>query len=74
MKKKDPDRQILRALGLMTQLGLSMAVSVIIGVMLGHWLDGKLGTSPWLLILGCIIGAAASFKVLYDYVIKEWMK
>lgn len=74
MKKNDPDRQILRALGLMTQLGLSMAVSVAIGVLLGHWLDGKLGTSPWLLILGCVIGAASAFNVLYDYVIKDWMK
>ena len=76
MKKDsgDGDREVRRALGLLTQLGFAMAACVIVGVFLGKWLDGKLGTSPWLL-LGCsLLGAAAAFKVFYDLVIKEWLK
>lgn len=71
---KNENRRILRALGQFTQLGISMAVCVLIGVLAGKYLDQLLNTSPWLLILGCVIGAAAAFKVMYDLVIKEWMK
>jgi len=72
--KDDADREISRALGLLTQLGFAMAACVFVGVFFGKWLDGKLGTSPWLLLLGCLLGAAAAFKVFYDLLIKEWMK
>jgi len=74
MKKDDGDREIGRALGLFAELGFAMAACVIVGVILGKWLDGRLGTSPWLLLLGCFLGAAAAFKVLYDLAIKRWMK
>ena len=76
--KKDPQddsgQAIRKALGLLSQLGVSMAACVFVGVFLGKWLDGKLGTSPWLLLFGCLLGAVAAFKVLYDLAIKEWMK
>lgn len=67
-------REVLRALGLLTQLGVSMAVCVFIGVMLGKFLDGLFGTSPWLLVIFAFIGAGAAFKVMYDLAIKEWWK
>jgi len=70
----DGDREIGRALGLLSQLGFSMAACVLVGVFLGRWLDGRLGTSPWLLLTCCLLGAAAAFKVFYDLAIKEWMK
>lgn len=73
MMKKD-DREIFRALGLLTQLGLAMGCCVLVGVLIGRFLDARLGSSPWLLIVFAFIGGAASFKVMYDIVIKEWMK
>ena len=74
MKKDNGNREILRALALLTQLGLSMATCVIVGVLIGRFLDRWLGTAPWLLILFSFVGAAAAFKTLYDIAIKEWMK
>jgi len=75
MKKKNNDNQeIMWALRLFTQLGISMAACVFVGVMGGRFLDQWLGTSPWLLVLGALLGAASSFKVMYDLVIKEWFK
>jgi len=75
VKKDDNgDREVRKALGLISQLGFAMAACVVVGVFLGKWLDGKLGTSPWLLMAGCLLGAAAAFKVFYDLVIKEWLK
>jgi F0F1-type ATP synthase assembly protein I len=38
---------------------------------IGKWLDGKLGTAPWLLIVGAFVGAAAGFYSLYRKVMAD---
>jgi len=40
-------------------LGTTFAVTVLAGVGGGHWLDGRLGTDPMLLVLGGTLGLAA---------------
>jgi len=37
-------------------IGSSLAVTVLVGFGLGHWADGRLGTAPWLLLLGGALG------------------
>ena len=74
LKKDDDRKDTLNALALVSQLGLSMAACVILGVLGGRQLDKWLGTSPLLLIIGSFVGAAAAFKVLYDLAVKKWMK
>jgi len=49
----------------MSSVGLEMGISVIIGLLFGRWVDGKLGTEPWLLIVGCMLGLAAGFKGVF---------
>ena len=46
-------------------LGLQFAVSVIAFFFVGQWLDGKFGTTPWLLIIGVFLGGGASFYSMY---------
>lgn len=46
------------ALGLYGAVGVQLAASVVAGLFLGDWLDGKLGTSPWLTLIGCLTGTA----------------
>ncbi len=46
-------------------LGIQFALSIILFLFLGQWLDRKLGTSPWLLILGVFLGAGAGFYSMY---------
>lgn len=72
--KNGTGRDVLRALSLFTQLGLTMAVCVGLGVWIGGFLDRRLGTSPVLLLVLAFVGAIAAFKVMYDMVIKEHMK
>jgi len=36
--------------------GLELGVTVLILVLVGWWMDGKLGTSPLFILLGCFIG------------------
>ena len=46
-------------------VGVQFAASILLFLFLGRWLDGKLGTEPWLLLAGVMIGAVAGFYSLY---------
>ncbi|MEZ5965939.1 MAG: AtpZ/AtpI family protein [Planctomycetota bacterium] len=37
---------------------MTFAVAVAAFALLGHWLDEKLDSSPWLLVVGCVLGTA----------------
>ena len=51
--------------GVGIQLGLTLTLSALGGL----WLDRRLGTSPWLLLLLVLVGAAAGFYSIYRRVI-----
>jgi ATP synthase protein I len=53
-----------KALGSFGTLGLEIALCVIVGTLGGRWIDGKLGTAPWLLIFGFICGLGAAGKAV----------
>jgi len=67
-------REIAQALSLLTQVGLNMAICVVLGVWIGKLLDGWLGTSPIFLIVFAFMGVGAAFMNLYKLVMKRWMK
>ena len=46
-------------------VGLQFAVTIVVFAFAGIWLDKHLGTSPWLVILGVFVGAAAGFFSIY---------
>src|SRR5665647_675459 len=46
-------------------LGLQFVLSLLLFLYLGQWVDGKLGTSPWFMILGVFTGATAAFYSMY---------
>ncbi len=46
-------------------LGLQFAVSILVFLYAGQWLDGRLGTDPWFMIAGVFTGAGASFYSMY---------
>jgi F0F1-type ATP synthase assembly protein I len=51
----------MRKAGIASSIGLTMVASVLIGWYVGSWLDGKLGSSPWLMLTGTLMGIAAGF-------------
>ena len=69
------DRQdrkaFFRELGKYSALGLEMALSVVIGVGIGYYLDKWLGTSPWLMILWIGFGFAAGVRSLYRAAVRS---
>lgn len=56
----------LRSLAQISNIGITMSVTVLLGVFLGKFLDSLLNTSPWLLLVFSLLGAGAAIKSLYD--------
>ena len=46
-------------------IGVQFALTILVFVFAGVWLDRRLGTSPWLLILFVFVGAAAGVFSMY---------
>lgn len=45
-----------------SSVGLEFGISVAIGLLVGVWLDGELGTKPWLMLAMLAIGFTAGFR------------
>ena len=54
----------LAALGLLG-VGFFVAISIILGVVGGRWLDGKLNSEPVFLIIGLLLGIVVAFYGVY---------
>lgn len=50
-------------------IGVQFGLTILIFVFIGIWVDERLGTSPWLLLLAVFLGAGASFYSIYRKVI-----
>ena len=46
-------------------IGLQFAAVILVFTFLGAWLDRRLGSSPWFLILSVFVGAAGGFLSMY---------
>jgi ATP synthase protein I len=51
-------------------VGIQLAVSVIAGLFFGNYIDKKIGTAPWLTIVGLVLGSAGGFYNLFK--IMNW--
>jgi F0F1-type ATP synthase assembly protein I len=47
-----------------SHLGIQFCLTFGLFVLLGWWADGKLSTSPWLLVAGTLVGMAAATYTL----------
>ncbi len=74
MKRDDDERfpeqfgRSVRAISDYMGIGLQIALSFALFVLLGYWADGKLGTSPLLLLAGVVLGMAGMALVLMKVV------
>jgi ATP synthase protein I len=46
-------------------VGLELALSVLVGLFGGRWLDSKLGTAPWLTWIGLGLGIIAGYRAIW---------
>jgi ATP synthase protein I len=54
-----------RLLGQLSTVGLSFVMALALGFGGGYWLDGYLGTAPWLAFAGFFLGLAAGVLNVY---------
>lgn len=68
--RRPPDnRTTFKTLALVTQLGLTMIVSIGLPSALGIWLDKRLGTS-WITVIMFVLGAIAGVQSAYQMIQK----
>jgi ATP synthase protein I len=56
------DRRAWRELAYYSSLGLSVALSIFIGLAIGIYLDRSFETSPWCTLIFLVLGIAAGFR------------
>lgn len=56
---KTDNREAMQAFGLVSMIGVDMASCTVGGVFLGKWLDSLWGTTPWMLLVGILVGLTA---------------
>ncbi|MGE5173146.1 MAG: AtpZ/AtpI family protein [Betaproteobacteria bacterium] len=64
---EEKDRKLIRMLGVLSTVGLTMVFATVIGLFIGLKLDAWLGTSPWLTAIFLLIGIIAGFRNLFVY-------
>lgn len=65
MAEDNEDKEeVNRKTGIAYAAAFSLFAAVVAGLLVGWLLDRWLGTSPWLLVTGVVLGAAAGFYEL----------
>lgn len=57
-------KETFRLLYKFSTVGLEMGLSVVIGLLMGIYLDRYLKTEPWMTIIFMLFGIAAAFRVM----------
>ena len=57
--------------GAVAGMGLQFAISIVVFLLAGQWLDRKLGTAPWMLMLFVFLGAGGSFYSIYRKLMEQ---
>lgn len=65
MTDRQDRRKLFRELGKYSALGLELAISVVLGLAIGYYLDKWLGTGPWMTVIWLGLGFAAGVRSLY---------
>ncbi|WIV12185.1 AtpZ/AtpI family protein [Proteiniborus sp. MB09-C3] len=63
--KSNKNSRVLENLVLVSQIGISMIVPTFGGILLGHFIDQKIGTGVIFLAIFTILGIMSSFLTLY---------
>ncbi|MCD7905730.1 MAG: AtpZ/AtpI family protein [Clostridiales bacterium] len=63
-------RDFLKAWAILPQIALVMLTPILLCILLGHFLDGLLGTEVLFLIIFTVLGVGAAFRSLYVFCMK----
>ncbi|MFA5515157.1 MAG: AtpZ/AtpI family protein [Desulfuromonadales bacterium] len=57
--------RLIRTLGFLSSIGISMVAATFIGLAMGYYLDRWLETSPWLTLIFLLFGIIAGFRNIF---------
>ena len=60
--EKSQRKEIMQGLSFAAHIGITIASCIMIGVLLGRFLDSLLSTSPWMLLIFSVLGVAAAIR------------
>lgn len=69
--KKEDKQEIFKALGTFGNIGFTLASSTIVGLFLGRWIDRFLNTSPWVTVIGIVLGMVVGMWSMYKQIINR---
>jgi F0F1-type ATP synthase assembly protein I len=72
--KKEGITKIWRQSAPYLGLGSFFTISIAGGLLLGYWIDKKLGTTPWLTLMGTILGFILGFYHFFKVVLNDRKK
>jgi ATP synthase protein I len=52
-------------------IGIQFAATILVFTFAGVWLDRRLGTSPWFVLIGVFVGAGGGFYSMYRLVTRR---
>ena len=53
---------------LFSEIGISLLVTTLVGVLAGRWVDAQLGTLPIFVVVGFLVGAGTGTVMIYQLV------
>lgn len=59
-------RNAWQNIGTLGSLGFTLVGSTFLGLAFGYFLDGRLGTAPWLMIVFLLVGITAGFVNIFN--------
>ena len=62
---EEEKKRLIKSLGMISTMGISVVVAIAIGVYIGLKLDQWLGTKPWFFFIFLFFGIAAGFRNIY---------
>ena len=65
---KEDDDGFYQGLSYATRIGVDLVVATLIRTGIGYFADQYFNSSPWLLILGVLVGSAAGFLNIFRFV------
>lgn len=63
--------EVIRAVGKYMDIGLTFVIAAAGGALGGYWLDAQLGTTPWLFLVGALLGIIVGFYHFFSIVLRK---
>ena len=71
MRKRERQKyyETMRSLAPYLNIGWIFLFSILLGLLIGWWLDKKFGTEPWFMLAGLILGVVTGFYNFFKVVL-----